>query len=92
LLNDHQSTRVQLHVHWRAHRDTDKVFIVLNDELQIDFRDGVVTLGPAGTFVVPKAIEHAQFAANQVRLTLITLRGGRNTGGSGGEHARRNDA
>lgn len=65
---------------------------MLNDELQIDFREGVVTLGPAGTFVVPKAIEPAQFAANQVRLTLITLRGGRNTGGAGGEHSRRNDA
>jgi len=67
----------------------------LRIDLRIDFRidggDGSVTIGPGEMFVVPKGVEHKPFAAREVKLMLIELRGVVNTGEVGGEMTAKND-
>ncbi len=56
---------------WHAHENTDEVFIVLDGELRIDFRDGAVTLGAGEMTVVPKCTEHKPFAESECHLMLV---------------------
>lgn len=42
---------------WHDHKDTDEVFLVLEGEMRIDFRDGKVLLKEGEMFVVPKSQE-----------------------------------
>ncbi len=39
---------------WHSHPDTDDFFLVLKGRLQIDLREGSVTLGPGELYVVPR--------------------------------------
>jgi mannose-6-phosphate isomerase-like protein (cupin superfamily) len=43
---------------WHKHDDTDEVFLLIEGELTIHFRDGSVLLKPGEMFVVPKGLEH----------------------------------
>jgi len=70
---------------WHKHDDTDETFIVIDGEMQIDFRDGKVVLKTGEMFVVPKGIEHKPYAENECRLMLIEPSGVVNTGDAGGE-------
>jgi mannose-6-phosphate isomerase-like protein (cupin superfamily) len=70
---------------WHNHTGTDEVFIVLDGKLEIQFRDGKVTLKAGEMFVVPKGIEHRPYAANECRLMLVEPMGVINTGDAGGE-------
>ncbi len=81
-LNDYQFklVKIQGDFVWHAHAHTDEAFLVLEGQLRIDFRDGAVHLGPGEMYVVPKAIEHKPYAAEEVKLMLIEPRGVVNTG------------
>ncbi|MCP4727519.1 MAG: cupin domain-containing protein [bacterium] len=70
---------------WHKHDDTDETFIVIEGEMQIDFRDGVVVLKTGEMFVVPKGIEHKPYAENECRIMLIEPTGVVNTGDAGGD-------
>jgi len=70
---------------WHNHAETDEVFIVLDGTMEIQFRDGKVTLKAGEMFVVPKGIEHRPYAANECRLMLVEPVGVINTGDAGGE-------
>lgn len=86
-MNDYQFKVVKLmgDFVWHSHSDTDETFIVIEGRLRIDFRDGVVEIGPGELFVVPKGKEHKPYAENEVSLMLIEPRGVKNTGdGEGG--------
>ncbi|MGI9433303.1 MAG: cupin domain-containing protein [Geminicoccaceae bacterium] len=65
---------------WHEHPETDEVFLVIDGELRIDFRDGEVTLSAGEMFVVPKGIEHKPYAEKEVKVMLIEPRGVINTG------------
>jgi mannose-6-phosphate isomerase-like protein (cupin superfamily) len=52
---------------WHCHDDTDEVFIVLNGEMSIAFRDGTVELNAGRMFVVPKGAEHRPFAQKECK-------------------------
>ena len=65
---------------WHAHADTDEVFIVLEGELTIDFRDGPATLGPGEMIVIPKDVEHRPRANKECRVMLVESAGTVNTG------------
>ena len=51
-----------------GHADTDESFIVLDREMQIDFRDGKVSLKAGEMLVVPKGVEHKPFAENECQV------------------------
>ena len=70
---------------WHSHHDTDEVFIVLDGEMSIAFRDGLVELKAGELFVVPKGTEHRPFAEKECKAMLVEPAGTINTGGAGGE-------
>lgn len=76
---------------WHAHADTDETFIVIEGELQIDFRDGCVHVRAGEMVVVPKGMEHKPSAESEVKLLLIEPRGVLNTGDAGGSRTAQND-
>ena len=70
---------------WHKHDDTDEVFMVLDGEMSIDFRDGKVDLKQAELFVVPKGVEHKPHAQKECKIMLFEPAGTLNTGDIGGE-------
>jgi len=66
---------------WHNHENTDEVFITLDGEMSIEFRDGKVDLKSGELFVVPKGVEHKPFAANECKIMLVEPAGTINTGG-----------
>ncbi|MCP4370199.1 MAG: cupin domain-containing protein [Deltaproteobacteria bacterium] len=70
---------------WHNHDDTDEVFIVLDGEMSIQFRDGRVALKSGEMFVVPKGAEHKPSADKECKIMLVEPVGTINTGDSGGE-------
>lgn len=65
---------------WHDHPDTDEVFIVLEGEMAIHFRDGRVRLRAGEMFVIPKGVEHMTSAATECRAMLVETAGTVNTG------------
>ena len=76
---------------WHSHDDTDEVFIVLDGEMSIAFRDGSVELKAGEMFVVPKGAEHRPFVEKECKAMLIEPSGTINTGGNGGELTAEDD-
>ena len=70
---------------WHQHAETDEVFIVLDGNLRIAFRDGDVDLSTGEMFVVPKGVEHKPFAEDECRIMLVESAGIVNTGDAGGK-------
>jgi mannose-6-phosphate isomerase-like protein (cupin superfamily) len=69
---------------WHNHADTDEVFIVIEGEMSIAFRDGSVRLKAGEMVVVPKGVEHKPYAEKECQAMLVEPAGTRNTGGTGG--------
>ena len=66
---------------WHKHDETDELFIVIEGEFEMAFRDRVLTVGPGEMLVVPKGVEHRPAARKgQVKLILIDPDGTPNTG------------
>ena len=70
---------------WHSHDDTDEVFITIDGEMSIEFRDGRVDLKTGELFVVPKGVEHKPFANKECKIMLVEPAGTINTGDAGGE-------
>ena len=70
---------------WHSHDDTDEVFIVINGEMSIQFRNGTLPLKSGEMFVIPKGIEHKPYALEECRIMLVEPAGTINTGDAGGE-------
>lgn len=92
-MNDYQFKLVRIHGEfvWHEHADTDEVFIVLDGEMAIEFRDGRVELADGEMFVVPKGVEHKPAARQECKILLIEPRGVVNTGDAGGNLTADND-
>ncbi|MGF1475350.1 MAG: cupin domain-containing protein [Geminicoccaceae bacterium] len=92
-VNDYQFkiARIEGDFIWHSHPDTDEAFLVIEGELQIDFREGPVHLKAGEMFVVPKGVEHKPYAESEVKIMLIEPRGVANTGDKGGERTADND-
>ncbi len=78
--NDLMVVKVKGEFNWHRHEDTDDLFLVLEGRIDIQMRDGVVTLGPGEMFVVPKGIEHRPVAVEEAHVLLIEPQGTPNTG------------
>jgi mannose-6-phosphate isomerase-like protein (cupin superfamily) len=70
---------------WHSHEDTDEVFITLEGEMSIEFRDGKVDLKSGEMFVVPKGVEHKPYAHKECKILLVEPAGTINTGDTGGD-------
>lgn len=70
---------------WHRHEDTDEVFIVVDGNMSIQFRDGKVDLTTGELFVVPRGLEHKPFAEKECRVLLVEPAGTVNTGSAGGQ-------
>ncbi|WP_421378518.1 cupin domain-containing protein [Bacillus salacetis] len=92
-MNDYQFklVKVQGDFVWHDHKDTDEVFIVIDGEMAIEFRDGEVRLGKGEMFVVPKGVEHKPYAENECHILLVEPKGVVNTGEAMGELTAEND-
>jgi mannose-6-phosphate isomerase-like protein (cupin superfamily) len=65
---------------WHRHADTDEVFIVVDGEMTIHFRDGDVRLHAGEMLVVSKGVEHKPSAAAECCVMLVEKAGTVNTG------------
>jgi mannose-6-phosphate isomerase-like protein (cupin superfamily) len=91
-MNDYQFKLVKFQGDfvWHSHTDTDEVFIVLEGEMEIAFRDGAV-VGAGEMYVVPKGREHITRAKSECHALLIEPRGVVNTGDAPGTLTAAND-
>ncbi len=69
---------------WHSHADTDELFLVVDGQLTIEFRDGQARLGPGQLIVVPRGVEHRPVADGEVHAVLVEPAGVVNTGDAGG--------
>jgi mannose-6-phosphate isomerase-like protein (cupin superfamily) len=92
-MNDYQFKLVKIvgDFVWHDHQDTDEVFIVLEGEMFIEFRDGQVKISQGEMFIVPKGVEHKPFANKECHIMLVEPRGVVNTGGTESELTAVND-
>ena len=81
-MNDYhfKIAKVQGEFIWHDHPETDEVFLVLHGELEIQFRDGSVTLNEGEMYVVPKGVEHRPVAKQECHILLVEPAGTVNTG------------
>lgn len=69
---------------WHRHDETDEVFIVIDGEMSIAFREGTVDLKTGEMIVVPKGLHHKPHAARECQALLVEPAGTVNTGDAGG--------
>src|SRR5947209_18305542 len=67
---------------WHSHPESDEVFLIIEGELTIEFRDGSVKLKPGEMFVVPRGEVHKPVAESARKLDSIEPVGSGDTGGS----------
>jgi mannose-6-phosphate isomerase-like protein (cupin superfamily) len=70
---------------WHSHPETDETFIVVEGEMDIEFRDGAATLRKGEMLVVPRGVEHRPVAEKECHVLLVEPVGTPNTGDAGGE-------
>lgn len=92
-MNDYQFklVKIQGEFVWHSHAKTDEVFIVLDGEMILEFRDMKVHLGEGEMYVVPQGIEHRPIADEECCVMLVEPRGVVNTGDAGGAYTAEND-
>ena len=92
-LNDYQFklAKIEGEFVWHDHPDSDEVFVIIEGTMDIEFRDGKVTLNAGEMFVVPKGIEHRPVAEDECKMMLIEPRGIVNTGGIESNLTAKND-
>ena len=77
---------------WHDHKETDEVFIVLDGEMTIHFRNDDVSVKKGEMFVIPKGEKHKTSAKNECRAMLVETAGTINTGATGGDKTAPTDA
>ncbi|MCK6538440.1 MAG: cupin domain-containing protein [Anaerolineales bacterium] len=92
-MNDYhfKLAKVQGEFIWHDHPETDEVFLVVKGQLDIRFRDGMITLNEGELYVVPKGVEHKPVAEQECHILLIEPAGTVNTGGVVNEKTAPND-
>jgi len=79
--NEVRIAKVQGEFIWHQHEDTDELFLVLDGQLEMEFRDRTVAVGPGELIVVPRGVEHRPCARQgEVAIMLMDREGTPNTG------------
>jgi len=89
-LNGQQVKLAKLHGEfvWHHHEHEDELFWVVRGSLRIEFRDGVVELGPGELCVVPRGVEHRPVAEEPCEVVLFEPASTLNTGNVQDERTR----
>ncbi|MEP1385727.1 MAG: cupin domain-containing protein [Paraglaciecola sp.] len=92
-MNDYQFKLVKVEGEfvWHQHPATDETFIVIEGTLNIEFREGTVTLNSGEMFVIPKGVEHKPVAINECKIMIVEPKGVVNTGDSDSELTAKDD-
>lgn len=56
---------------WHHHDVEDEFFLVWKGTFRVEFRDGVVTLGPGEALVVPHGVEHRTAADEEAEIMIF---------------------
>jgi mannose-6-phosphate isomerase-like protein (cupin superfamily) len=79
--NEVRLVKAQGELVWHKHDDTDELFLILDGEFDMEFRDRTVTVRPGELLIVPRGVEHRPTARRgEVKLVLIDPIGTPNTG------------
>ncbi len=75
-MNDYQFKLIKIagEFEWHSHEETDKVFMVIEGEMIIDFRDGQVKISKGEMIVLPKGIEMKPSAEKECHIMLVEPR------------------
>lgn len=65
---------------WHSHEHEDELFLVIQGEFTLEFRDRNVLLREGEFFIVPKGVEHRPVARNEVSVLLFEPATTLNTG------------
>ena len=85
-MNDYHFKLVKLQGEfvWHDHKETDEVFIVLEGQMAVHFRDSKIVLNKGEMFVIPKGVAHTTSAERECHAMLVEKAGTINTGDVGG--------
>ncbi len=72
--------RIQGEFVWHAHADADELFLVVEGELRMEFRDRSVPVRQGEMIVVPRGVEHRPVAEAECAILLFEPAGVVNTG------------
>ena len=79
--NEVRLAKVEGEFHWHSHPDTDELFLVIEGELDMEFRDHTEYLSQGDLIVVPRGVEHRPCARKgEVQLLVMDADGTPNTG------------
>lgn len=72
-VNDYQIKIVKIagDFEWHEHQGADKIFMVLEGEMFIDFRDGQVKISKGELFIVPGEAEQKPFAEKECHIMIV---------------------
>jgi mannose-6-phosphate isomerase-like protein (cupin superfamily) len=65
---------------WHHHQNEDELFLVIEGNLKIEFRDKTVELAPGEICIIPKGVEHKPIAEQEVSVLLFEPATTLNTG------------
>jgi mannose-6-phosphate isomerase-like protein (cupin superfamily) len=79
--NEVRLAKLEGDFHWHSHPHTDELFLVIEGELAIEFRDHIETLSAGEMIVVPRGTEHCPRAnKGEVKVLVMDADGTPNTG------------
>ena len=79
--NEVRLAKVEGEFHWHKHDDTDELFLVIEGELEMEFRDRTEHMSECDLIVVPRGTEHRPCARKgEVKLLVMDADGTPNTG------------
>lgn len=87
-MNDHNFTLVRVKdrtLDFHTHPDSDEVFLIVDGQMKLEFRDKTVELHTGEMCVVPKGVEHRPICTTEVTCLLIEQEAAltpQNTGGT----------
>ena len=56
---------------WHAHENEDELFYVIKGQLNLEFRDKLITLDEGEMYIVPRGVEHKPIAEEEVHVLLF---------------------
>lgn len=66
---------------WHSHPDSDELFLVIEGELHMEFRDGVEVVRAGEMIIVPRGVEHfPRVPKGEVKMVIIDPKDTANTG------------